>query len=52
MGAAGFGRIAPLLAETYTVVTFDPRGFAGSTIDDPGQDAEPDLLADDVRRVF
>jgi clorobiocin biosynthesis protein CloN7 len=52
MGASGFAPIAPLLAETQTVVTFDPRGFARSTIDDPDQDAEPDLLADDVRRVL
>jgi clorobiocin/coumermycin A biosynthesis protein CloN7/CouN7 len=31
-------------------VTYDPRGFARSTIDDRDQDAEPDVLADDVRR--
>jgi pimeloyl-ACP methyl ester carboxylesterase len=52
MGVAGFAAIAPLLAEHYTVVTYDPRGFARSTIDDPDQDAEPDLVADDVRRVL
>jgi pimeloyl-ACP methyl ester carboxylesterase len=52
MGALGFAAIAPLLSEDYTVVTYDPRGFARSTIDDPDQDAEPDLLADDVRRVL
>ena len=52
MGVSGFAAIAPLLAEDYTVVTHDPRGFARSTIDDPDQDAEPDLLADDVRRVL
>ena len=33
-------------------MTYDPRGFARSTIEDPDQDAEPDLLADDVRRVL
>jgi clorobiocin biosynthesis protein CloN7 len=52
MGTSGFASIAPLLAETHTVVTYDPRGFARSTIDDADQDAEPDLLADDVRRVL
>ncbi len=52
MGAFGFATIAALLAREYTVVTYDPRGFARSTIDDPDQDAEPDVLADDVRRVL
>ena len=52
MGTSGFAAVAPLLAEVCTVVTFDPRGFARSTIDDPDQDAEPDLLADDVRRLL
>jgi pimeloyl-ACP methyl ester carboxylesterase len=52
MGAAGFAAIASLLAKDYTVVTYDPRGFDRSTIDDSGQDAEPDLLADDARRVL
>lgn len=52
MGASGFAAIAPLMAEDYTVVTFDPRGFGRSTIADTDQDAEPDLLADDVRRVL
>src|ERR1700722_11842116 len=52
MDASGFTTIARALAESYTVVTYDPRGFGHSTIDDPDQDGEPDLLADDVRRVL
>jgi pimeloyl-ACP methyl ester carboxylesterase len=52
MGVSGFATIAPLLAESHTVVTYDPGGFGQSTIDDSSQDAEPDLLADDVRRVI
>ncbi len=52
MGASGFAAIVPLLGAHYTVVTYDPRGFARSTINDLDQDAEPDLLADDVRRVL
>jgi pimeloyl-ACP methyl ester carboxylesterase len=52
MGTSGFAAIAPLLGEDYTVVTYDPRGFARSTIDDHDQDAEPHLLADDARRVL
>ncbi len=52
MGVSGFAAIAPLLAQDYTVVTYDPRAFAHSTIDDRDQDAEPDLLADDAHRVL
>jgi clorobiocin biosynthesis protein CloN7 len=52
MDSSGFSAIAPLLADDHTVVSYDPRGFGRSTIDDRDQDAEPDLLADDVRRVL
>src|SRR5205807_272470 len=52
MDSSGFAAIAPLLADDHTVVSYDPRGFGRSTIDDRRQDAEPDLLADDVRRVL
>jgi pimeloyl-ACP methyl ester carboxylesterase len=52
MDSSGFAAIAPLLADDHTVVTYDPRGFARSTIEDRDQDAQPNLLADDVRRVL
>ena len=52
MDSSGFAAIAPLLADDHTVVTYDPRGFGRSTIDDRDQDAEPDVLADDVWRVL
>ena len=52
MDSSGFAAIVPLLASDHTVVTYDPRGFGRSTIDDRDQDADPDLLADDVRRVL
>jgi clorobiocin biosynthesis protein CloN7 len=52
MDSSGFAAIAPPLAHGYTVVTYDPRGFGQSPIDDRSQDAEPDVLADDVGRVL
>jgi clorobiocin biosynthesis protein CloN7 len=52
MDSAGFAAMAPLLAGDHTVVTYDPRGFGRSTIEDRDQDAEPDLLADEVCGVL
>jgi clorobiocin biosynthesis protein CloN7 len=51
MDSSGFATIAAMLADDYTVITYDPRGFGRSLLDDHEQDAEPDVLADDVRRV-
>src|SRR6202048_4509431 len=48
MGAAEFAPLADALASDHTVVTYDPRGIAGSTIDDPEQDSTPELRAGDV----
>jgi pimeloyl-ACP methyl ester carboxylesterase len=52
MSASGFTSLASHLASDYTVVTYDPRGFGRSTVDDPDQDTVPELVADDVRRVL
>lgn len=51
MGSRGFAAIAPLLAEDFTVITYDPRGILHSTIEDPVQEAAPGVLADDVHRL-
>lgn len=52
MDASGFAAIAPLLATDRTVVTYDPRGFARSTRDDPDADLTAEIFADDVHRVL
>jgi pimeloyl-ACP methyl ester carboxylesterase len=52
MPAADFAPLAHAMASDHTVVTYDPRGLAGSTIDDPNQDATPDLRADDVAAIL
>jgi pimeloyl-ACP methyl ester carboxylesterase len=52
MGTTDFAGFADALASDRTVVTYDPRGLAGSTIDDPTQDATPDLRADDVVAIL
>lgn len=52
MPAAPFAPLAHAMAGDHTVVTYDPRGLAKSTIDDPAQDATPDLRADDVAAII
>jgi pimeloyl-ACP methyl ester carboxylesterase len=52
MPAADFAPLAHALAGDHTVVTYDPRGLANSTIADPAQDATPDLRADDVAAII
>lgn len=52
MGSADFAGFADALASDRTVVTYDPRGLAGSTIENPAQDATPDLRADDVVAIL
>ncbi|MDP9847406.1 alpha/beta fold hydrolase [Streptosporangium lutulentum] len=52
MSAAAFAPLADALAGDHTVVTHDPRGVAGSTLDDPEQDSTPELRADDVAALL
>ena len=52
MSAAEFAPLAHALADSHTVVTYDPRGFAGSSIEDAEQDLTPELRADDVVAII
>lgn len=52
MAAAAFAPLADALATDHTVVTYDPRGFAGSPVDDPDGPSNPDLRADDVAAIL
>src|SRR5215471_11451037 len=47
-----FVRIAPLLADRYTVVAYDWRGFSRSRLADPPQDVPIEVLADDARHLL
>jgi pimeloyl-ACP methyl ester carboxylesterase len=52
MAAAEFAPLAHAMATDHTVVTYDPRGFAGSPVDDPDGPSNPDLRADDVVAIL
>ena len=52
MAAAKFAPLAHALAVDHTVVTYDPRGFAGSPVHDPDGPSHPDLRADDVVAIL
>lgn len=52
MAAAEFAPLAIAMAADHTVVTYDPRGFAGSPVDDPNGPSNPDLRAEDVVAIL
>jgi pimeloyl-ACP methyl ester carboxylesterase len=51
MTSAAFVPLAELLAEDYTVVTYDPHGLAESTVDDPSLPVTPEIEADDLAHI-
>src|SRR3954447_25118335 len=52
MASADFASLADALAGDHTVVTYDPRGHANSTIDDPDEDSTPESRADDIVAIL
>jgi pimeloyl-ACP methyl ester carboxylesterase len=52
MAAAEFAPLAEALASDHTVVTYDPRGYAGSTVDDPEAPSGVEQRADDINAVL
>ena len=51
-GHLGFNGIANLLADSYTVVTYDRRGASGSPLDDPEEDVSIETHSDDAHRLL
>jgi pimeloyl-ACP methyl ester carboxylesterase len=50
---AGFySVVARPLADTYTVVTYDPRGISRSRLDGPPEDQRVEVHADDAHRIL
>jgi pimeloyl-ACP methyl ester carboxylesterase len=52
MTSGGFAPLADLLAEDHTVVTYDPHGVGGSTVEDPSLAVTPEIEADDMAYVI
>jgi pimeloyl-ACP methyl ester carboxylesterase len=44
--------LARQLTDTYTVVTYDPRGISRSRLDGPPQDQRVEVHADDAHRIL
>src|SRR6478735_30122 len=52
MVSADFAPLADALAGDHSVVTYDPRGHAGSTIEDPDEDSTAESRADDIAAIL
>lgn len=52
MASAEFAPLADALGDHHTVVTYDPRGYAASTVDDPDAPCSVEQRADDVAAVL
>jgi pimeloyl-ACP methyl ester carboxylesterase len=52
MDASGFQPVADLLADSYTVVTYDCRGNSRSPMTGPRESLTVDLAAEDARRLL
>jgi pimeloyl-ACP methyl ester carboxylesterase len=52
MTSAEFAPLADALASDHTVVTYDPRGYAASTVDDPDAPGSVEQRADDVNAIL
>src|SRR3954451_1445380 len=52
MASADFASLADALAGDHTVVTYDPRGHANSTIDNPEEESTPESRADDIAAIL
>jgi pimeloyl-ACP methyl ester carboxylesterase len=52
MASAEFACLADALASDHTVVTYDPRGYANSPVDDPDAPCTVEQRADDVKVIL
>jgi len=52
MDSTKFAGLARVLADRYTVVTYDPRGIGNSSREDAASDLTPQQQADDVHRLL
>jgi pimeloyl-ACP methyl ester carboxylesterase len=52
MASADFAPLADALAGDHTVVTYDPRGHAASTIEDLQEESTPESRADDIAAIL